>query len=100
MQFLIIAYDAEDDKALERRMKAREAHIAHISAAKVKGNAIIGAAILDDESGKMCGSTLIVDFINREALEEWLTREPYLIDKVWEKVYIQPCQVGPSFLVK
>lgn len=96
MQFLIIAYDYEDEGALERRMKAREAHIAHIAAARLKGNALMGAAILDDE-GKMIGSSLTVDFPTREEMEGWLDMDPYLTGEVWEHVYIQPCKVAPAF---
>lgn len=98
MQFLIIAYDYTDEDALGRRMKVREAHIAHIAVAKAKGHALMGAAILDDATGKMTGSSLIVEFPTREDLEHWLDTDPYLIEKVWEHVYVQPCQVAPSFV--
>lgn len=100
MQFLIIAYDYTDENALDRRMKAREAHIAHIALAKTKGHAIMGAAILDDETGKMAGSSIIVEFSTREEMERWLETDPYLTEKVWEHVYVQPCQVAPSFVNK
>ncbi len=98
MQFLIIAYDHTDEGAFARRMKAREAHIAHIAVAKAKGHALMGAAILDDETGKMTGSSLIVEFPTRDECERWLDTDPYLTEKVWEHVYVQPCQVAPSFV--
>ena len=58
---------------------------------------LIGAALLDDD-GSMIGSSLIVDFSDEKALEAWLEEEPYVLQNVWEEVYIVPCAVGPSFM--
>ena len=96
MQFLVLAYDAEDDQAQERRMAAREAHIQKISEYKAKGHMIMGAALLNEE-GKMIGSSITVDFPNEAALEAWLEEEPYVIGEVWEEINVLPCQVAPSF---
>ncbi len=97
MQFLILAYDAKDDDALNRRMAARDAHLASIAAYKAKGHMHIGAALLDD-SGKMIGSTLIVEFENRAACEAWLNADPYVTGKVWQDIKIQECKIAPSFI--
>lgn len=97
MHFLILANDATDDGALERRMAARDAHIKLISAYKAKGHMLIGAARLNDE-GKMIGSVLIVDFPSREGVDKWLAEEPYVTNKVWDDITIEPCAIGPSFL--
>ncbi len=96
MQFIILAYDAEDDQAQERRIAAREAHIKNISDHKAKGNMIMGAALLDDD-GKMIGSSITVDFPDEAALEAWLEDEPYVTGDVWEEINVLPCQVAPSF---
>ena len=61
MQFLVIAYDGTDDKAPERRMAAREAHLAGIVKMKEEGKAIYGVAILNDRE-QMIGSALVVGF--------------------------------------
>jgi hypothetical protein len=56
----------------------------------------MGAAILDD-AGKMIGSCIIAEFPTRAELDAWLANEPYLTEKVWGDVNIQPCQIAQSF---
>lgn len=99
MQFLLLAYDATDAGALERRMAAREAHLATIDRYRAAGNMHIGAAILDD-GGKMIGSCIIAEFPDRAGLDAWLAEEPYITGKVWDKVSVSGCKIGPSFLKK
>lgn len=94
MQFLILAYDGMDREALARRMAARNGHIAHID--NSRANMIAGAALLDGQ-GQMNGSAMMVDFPSREALDAWLKEEPYVTGKVWERVQVIPCRLGPSF---
>lgn len=96
MQFCVIAYDGEDAEAQSRRMAAREAHIALSDAAIERGEQLAGAALLND-SGAMCGSVMIVDFPSRQELDKWLAAEPYVTGKVWQKIEVLPCRLGPSF---
>lgn len=96
MQYLIVAYDAKDDGAMDRRMAAREAHLASVADYKAKGHIHMGAALLDGD-GTMVGSTLIVEFESREACEEWLNSDPYVTGEVWDDIMIQPCKIAPSF---
>jgi|AGTN01.2.fsa_nt_gi Uncharacterized protein conserved in bacteria len=96
MQFLVLGYDGTDKQALERRMAAREAHIAGCDELHKSGKMLYGAAILDDD-GKMIGSAIICDFEDRKELDGWLNEEAYVTGKVWEKIEIKPCKVGPSF---
>lgn len=96
MQFLVIAYDGKDNEALERRLRARPAHIALGDEMRAAGTLLFATAILDD-TGKMVGSMLVGDFPNRKALDGWLDIEPYVTGDVWEEIEIQRCQVGPSF---
>ena len=51
-----------------------------------------------DEQEKMVGSVLITEFNSREELDKWLEIEPYVTGKVWEKIEVSPCRVGPSFV--
>lgn len=97
MQFLVLAYDAEDDGATDRRMKAREAHLATIEKYRKLGHMHMGAAIINDD-GKMVGSCIICEFPSVEALDDWLAEEPYIKNKVWDEVGVSECKVGPSFL--
>lgn len=96
MQFVIIAKDGTDDKALERRMAAREAHIKLGDEGVEKGNFLMGTALLNDK-GEMCGSMMIVDFPSRKELDEWLKIEPYVTRDVWQDIEIYPAKIGPSF---
>jgi len=51
-----------------------------------------GAALLDD-SGKMKGSMLLMDFVSEGALQEWLAKEPYVTGDVWRSIEIHKCNV-------
>jgi hypothetical protein len=48
MQYLVIGYDGTDDKAPERRLAVREAHLAGVTKMKEEGKAVFGVAILND----------------------------------------------------
>ena len=97
MQFLVHGYDGTDEKAPERRLAVRAAHIALGDELRASGNYLYAAAMLD-EQGQMRGSMIVVDFETREDLDAWLENEPYVTGKVWERIEVQRCQVGPSFL--
>ena len=96
MQFVIIAKDRTDPDALSRRMAAREAHLALCAEGKAKGEQRFAVAMMD-ESGKMCGSIMVVDMPSREAVDAWLAVEPYMTGNVWDQVEITPCKIGPAF---
>jgi uncharacterized protein YciI len=96
MQFLVIGRDGTDEKALERRLAVREAHIALGDKMRDVGKMLYGAAILDEQN-KMIGSVLICEFDSRAELDRWLEQEPYVTGNVWHQIEIQNCKVGPSF---
>lgn len=96
MQFMLIGYDGTDEGALERRLAVREAHIELGDKFVKEGKMLYGTAILDD-SGKMIGSMLVLEFPTRADVDEWLKIEPYVTGKVWERYEILPVKVGPSF---
>ena len=89
MQFLLIAYDSTDPEALDRRMKIRPEHLEKISVVKKAGHFLCGGAILDD-SGRMIGSMILYDVEDREALDKLLLDEPYIYNKIWERIEIKP----------
>lgn len=94
MQFVITAYDYTDDDAINRRMAAREEHLAGIKENIKKGVFLSGGALLDDND-KMVGSTIHVEIENEEALEKWLERDPYSVQEVWEEIEIQKVKLVP-----
>ena len=60
--------------------------------AKVPGKVICAGGLLDGE-GKMKGSVLIMDFESKELLRQYLDSEPYIKEKVWENVEVEPMNV-------
>jgi len=96
MQFLVCGYDGDDDEALERRMKVREAHLAHGDELWAQGNMVIAVALLDGDD-RMVGSAIVVDFPTRDDVDRWLEREPYVVGDVRRRVEITPCRLGPRF---
>ena len=95
-QFVIIAYDATDAGALERRMACREAHTKAMAEMRASGNMLCGLALLDD-AGKMIGSNVVVNFPTREDVDKWLEKESYVTGKVWENITIINAKLGDSF---
>jgi uncharacterized protein YciI len=96
VQFLLVARDGRDEQAPNRRLRAREQHIALGDKMVASGHMLYGGAILDDDNN-MIGSVLILDFLDRTELDAWLKVEPYMVGGVWHHVDVQPFRVGPSF---
>ena len=87
MQYVLHAYDYPD--ALERRMAARPDHLEGVRVLRSKGQFHLGGALLDAD-GRMIGSMLLIEFESQEAMDSWLAIEPYLVNRVWERVDIRP----------
>jgi uncharacterized protein YciI len=88
MQFIIKAYDGEGK--IEKRMEVRPRHLEGM---QKLGDHLICAGGLLDEEGKMKGSALILDFDSREELDDYVAHEPYVLEKVWEKIDIERLNV-------
>jgi uncharacterized protein YciI len=92
MQFLVIGKDGKDEKAFERRMAVRVAHLKLGDEMEKSGERWYGCAILDN-AGQMIGSMAVMDFPAEKELRAWLDREPYVVGKVWETVEVYKCNV-------
>lgn len=92
MQFLVVGKDGKDEKAMGRRMKAREAHLRLGDKMEADGNRWYGCVLLDD-NGKMIGSMAVLDFPSEKELQEYLKREPYKIGNVWKTIEVYKCNV-------
>jgi uncharacterized protein len=92
-QFLILADDYKDPDALSRRLSVREEHLKRVRREKAEGRFIIGGAKLN-EQGKMHGSMLVVQLENEDAAKKWVSEDPYITGKVWERVEILPFRVA------
>ncbi|HMK68618.1 MAG TPA: YciI family protein [Stellaceae bacterium] len=92
-QFLVLAYDATDAEAPARRKAARPAHFEGIKPMVAKGEIVVGAALLNDQGG-MVGSVVVTEFPSRAELDAWLTREPYVKERVWTKIEVRPVRIA------
>ena len=88
MQFIIKAYDGEE--MLAKRMEVRPRHLEGIE--KIKEHVICAGGLLDDD-GKMKGSVLIMEYENREQLDEYLANEPYVQEHVWQRIEVERMNV-------
>ena len=88
MQFIITAHDGEG--MLARRLEVRPQHLENMG--KIKGKVLCAGGLLDEE-GKMKGSVLVLEFPDRASLDEYLESEPYIREKVWEKVEVETMNV-------
>ncbi len=92
-QWLLTAHDGADAAALDRRLAARQMHLdrafqgkkgTHSAAVNpsrkracaltcsVDGQVLMGGAMLDEASGRMIGSTMVIVADSREAAEAWV----------------------------
>lgn len=92
-QYLIIAQDGKDAKALERRKNVRPNHLAGARKLKENNNFVIGGAMLDDED-RMRGSIMIVQFETQEDFQRWYDNEPYITGGVWKEIVVKPFKVA------
>ncbi len=92
MQFLVIGKDDKDEKAKERRLAVREAHLKLGDAMEKSGERWYGAVLLDDDNN-MIGSMSVMDFPSEKELQEWLNHEPYVTGGVWKSVEVIRCNV-------
>lgn len=92
-QWLVTAHDGPDPQAPARRQAARPAHLAAIAPRVERGEILLGGAILD-EAGTMVGSSVVVEFPDRAALDAWLERDPYVTGGVWQRIEVRPFRVA------
>ncbi len=88
MQFVITAYDGEG--MLAKRMEVRPLHLEGME--RLKEHLVCAGGLLDDE-GKLKGSVLVMEFQNREEVDEYLASEIYVTEHVWEKITVERMNV-------
>lgn len=93
-QYVVIAWDGTDADAPQRRQAVRDAHLQNVAALFADGRMKEGGAILN-EAGEMIGSTCIVEFPDRAAMDEWLSSDPYVLGNVWQRIEVHPFRCAP-----
>jgi uncharacterized protein YciI len=76
--------------ALQTRLDAREAHLAHLS--KYPGMVRLGGPFLDAE-GAMAGSMLVVEAESLEAVQAFHDADPYKAAGLFETSTIRPWRI-------
>lgn len=92
-QFIIQAKDYKDEDALNRRLAARPFHLERMKEEKAKSIFVIGGALLS-EDGKMIGSVIILSLPDANSVMEWIQKDPYLLQKVWNEITVTPFKVA------
>lgn len=96
--FIVTCTDKEG--TLATRLATRPAHLARIEKLDAEGKLIVAGPMPkehDNLQAGFYGSTLIVDFETREALDAWLSDEPYLKASVYGHIDVKPfIQVFPK----
>jgi hypothetical protein len=97
VHFLVLAWDVSDDGEA-RRDAARPAHAESIRELWEQGRVVLGAGILDD-AGMVRGSLVVVDYPNRDEVDAYLAHEPFVTERVWDRVEVHPLRL-PDFYLK
>ncbi|KAI9142262.1 hypothetical protein BKA69DRAFT_295900 [Paraphysoderma sedebokerense] len=88
--YLIHAPDVPDS----RRQSVRQAHLDRASKCP---DIRFGGAILDEENGKMIGSSILIEGNTKDEILKWIKQDPYWIEGVWDR---QKVRVDVVKLVK
>ena len=92
MPFFVVTC-TDHEGTLEQRLAARPQHLARLTALNEQGRLITAGPMPknpDDLSQGFIGSTLVVEFDSREALDVWLADEPYLAAGVYAHIEVKP----------
>jgi uncharacterized protein YciI len=93
MYYAIISDDI--DASLERRGKARPAHLARLEALRDEGRLLVAGphpAIDAQDPGPagFSGSLIIAEFASLEAAQLWADADPYVAAGVYQRVIVKP----------
>lgn len=90
---LFVVSCTDHDGSVEKRLATRPQHIARLQQLNDQGRLIVAGAMPKDPTNPQAGfygSTLIVDFETRDALDAWLKEEPFLIEGVYAHIDVKP----------
>ncbi|CAD9195981.1 MAG: YciI family protein [Acinetobacter bohemicus] len=90
---LFVVSCTDHEGTVEKRLATRPQHIARLQQLNDEGRLIVAGAMPKDPSNPQAGfygSTIIVDFETREALDTWLQEEPFLKEGVYSHIDVKP----------
>ena len=91
---LFVVSCTDQEGTVEKRLAIRPQHLARLQKLNDEGRLIVAGAMPKEPGNPQAGfygSTIIVDFDSREALEEWLQEEPFLKEGVYAHIDVKPC---------
>jgi len=93
MWYAIIAEDTPN--SLEKRMQARAAHIARLTALQDAGQLLLAGPFptidsIDPGSAGFSGSLIVAEFNNLNAAQAWADADPYVAAGVYNQVTVKP----------
>ena len=90
---LFVLSCTDHEGTLEKRLATRPLHLARLQQLDAEGRLIVAGAMPKDPSNPQAGfygSTMIVDFDSRKALDVWLQDEPFLKEGVYSHIDVKP----------
>ncbi|AWD69602.1 MULTISPECIES: YciI family protein [Acinetobacter] len=90
---LFVVSCTDQEGTVEKRLAIRPQHLARLQKLNDEGRLIVAGAMPKEPGNPQAGfygSTIIVDFDSREALEEWLQEEPFLKEGVYAHIDVKP----------
>lgn len=92
MPFFVVTC-TDHEGTVEKRLAVRPQHIERLQKLADEGRLIVAGAMPKDPTNPQAGfygSTIIVDFDSREALDSWLAEEPFLKEGVYSHIDVKP----------
>ncbi|MEQ0923075.1 YciI family protein [Acinetobacter schindleri] len=90
---LFVVSCTDQEGTVEKRLAIRPQHLARLQKLNDEGRLIVAGAMPKEPGNPQAGfygSTIIVDFDSREALDEWLQEEPFLKEGVYAHIDVKP----------
>ncbi|MGE8560555.1 MAG: YciI family protein [Acinetobacter sp.] len=90
---LFVVSCTDNEGTVEKRLATRPQHLERLQQLNDQGRLIVAGAMPKDPSNPQAGfygSTIIVDFESREALDAWLQDEPFLKEGVYSHIDVKP----------
>ncbi|MEQ1419785.1 YciI family protein [Acinetobacter indicus] len=90
---LFVVTCTDNEGTVEKRLAIRPQHLERLQQLDDEGRLIVAGAMPKDPANPQVGfygSTIIVDFESREALDAWLQDEPFLQAGVYGQIEVKP----------
>ena len=90
---LFVIRCTDQEGTVEKRLAVRPQHIARLEQLDAEDRVIVAGAMPKDPNHPQAGfygSTMILDFDSREALDLWLKDEPFVKEGVYSHVDVKP----------